>query len=605
MSEDDAIMPEEVVVKKTRRKKTEEEINALKEARERTSMFGGKFPESLPADWVFADPVGWYYYPIERDAFSRTYCCCENTDKYIKTSEAVRTEHGGYISVAVAKESYTLCPISKTYFGNGTGREVYTDADKKILVSETAWSSSFRKCDFTGKYYPRTHVIKINQSQSYNYVCLKAFQEHFGMCQSCGGNYEKSRIKAWPEIHNKVYCYTCGDKILYQQVILAHDAKDYPSPVCTKSERYGHTVKDGLVVATMKKAPVTNIRRFGTEVETEFSMKLAKAADVTRKKIAYDIKKVLGDDFVIIKEDGTLTMNGKYSDQGNPGELYAGFEIVTAPADLAAHRERWLRLPKSPYYTMLRAWDTETCGHHVHVSRAALSELQIGRMLEFINHPNNKKFVQLVAGRSEKKFTRYVPKNVVDVLHPERVVNPDEEKSRDRARRVALNVSNPNTVEFRIFRGTINPKHILRNIEFCDAVCDFCMPCTRSLSELQHPKFFVEFINKNRKKWQLLAEWMVLHKLIVLRPIGDKANKELVTLKPHAVEEGEDKTDEGLIASGAKKIDLVTLQIPTIQASSIQTAKLRTFDYSALVGSYWSGPDIEWDKPVKKKPSTE
>jgi hypothetical protein len=101
---------------------------------------------------------------------------------------------------------------------------------------------------------------------------------------------------------------------------------------------------------------------------------------------------------------------------------------------------------------------------------------------------------------------------VADSLHP-------DGGDYNERRRVAVNLSNEKTIEFRIFRGTINPKHILRNIEFCDAICDFCYPASRSFADTINPLKFIEFVEHERiaakvgdsyvsvKKWPLLYAW--------------------------------------------------------------------------------------------------
>ena len=40
-------------------------------------------------------------------------------------------------------------------------------------------------------------------------------------------------------------------------------------------------------------------------------------------------------------------------------------------------------------------------------------------------------------------------------------------------RHVAINLTNENTIEFRIFRGTLNPKRFLATLQFVDALCHF------------------------------------------------------------------------------------------------------------------------------------
>jgi hypothetical protein len=81
----------------------------------------------------------------------------------------------------------------------------------------------------------------------------------------------------------------------------------------------------------------------------------------------------------------------------------------------------------------------------------------------------------------------------------------------------------------------------MRNIEFCDAVCDFCHPCARSLLEMCDYKAFIGFVRDNKKKWPRLASWFALQNMILLPKIKrpTMANLSKLTLNPSGVEEGE------------------------------------------------------------------
>lgn len=590
--------------KKVRKQKSPEEIAAIKECRARKSYRGNIYGHSFPGDWRHYDPVGWVYMPEEFYSFEQQYVQSTLSKKYVEREGCVdieilkdnpkEGEERAYMGTAHTdeiKDTHVKCAFTSNWVDKEKSFKFTHENGKVVCVSDYARRKYLFKCDFDGKLYHSSNRVSIRGSEKYKVVSSANVKGNFAQCKACGNMFEAAEVKPREELSSHT-CNSCYEKHLYKNVILQHDAKDYPAPIHSEVERYGHVVKNGMVFATNKKEKVKIIRLFGVEVETEIKASLAKKEGVNRRKIAYEIKKCLGTDFVIMKEDGTLTMNGKYSDgPGTNGDTYAGFEIVTAPADRKTQEERWHRLTNSLYYPMLRAWDTDTCGFHVHVTRAALTELQIGRMLRFINHPNNKKFVELVAGRSEKKFTKYVPKDVSDVLHPEKVVNPDESKARDRARRVALNLSNEKTVEFRIFRGTVNPKHIARNIQFCDAVCDFCLPCSRSMVELCHPSYFRDFIKLNMRHYPQLAEWMILHKLIEFKKIGDKADMANVKINPANVEEGEDKTDGGLagLSDHAIPDPIVKKDIAEVKPSpwggdldSIWTTKPIHYEYAIL-----------------------
>ncbi len=335
-------------------------------------------------------------------------------------------------------------------------------------------------------------------------------------------------------------CEKCSIARLNANLIRKHNADNYPLPLCTISSRLGSKAGDLGAVATMIKEPVKCSRLWGVEVETEISMDLAMKKKITRLDVARSILNTIGKNFIIIKEDGTLLMNGKYND-GDLGNKYAGFEIVSAPASIEYHRQYWPKLEESEHYPLLRAWDTNTCGFHVHVSRDSLNPLELGKLLVFLNHKNNRKFIWKVAGRSEMAFCHYEDRKISDANHPERVVNKEAEGARNVGRRTALNISNRATIEWRIFRGTVNPRHIIRNLEFCESLLAYCETCERSIQEMGEYKKYIGFVNQRRKNWPFLAEWFAYHDIINLKKIlrPDIAKMDKLTIRIDRVTEPE------------------------------------------------------------------
>ena len=109
--------------------------------------------------------------------------------------------------------------------------------------------------------------------------------------------------------------------------------------------------------------------RYGVELEV-----LPKTS-VASKVAKYNCGKSLHN-FALLKSDSSLGS--------------AGFEIVTVPATLEFHRKvLWNDFFKTPFSDGLTAaksvqsWDTGVCGIHVHLTRAALTEMQLSKLLVF------------------------------------------------------------------------------------------------------------------------------------------------------------------------------------------------------------------------------
>jgi hypothetical protein len=154
----------------------------------------------------------------------------------------------------------------------------------------------------------------------------------------------------------------------------------------------------------------------------------------------------------------------------------SGFEIVTRPDSMAVHRRMFAAILDDNPGRRLRSWIGGKCGMHVHVTKSALSQLQLAKMMCFLNDPANTAFVSTVAGRLPCSWCKVYPKKLSDVHS-----NPD--------RYVALNITS-RTAEFRIFRGTLLASSFLKNLEFVDALVAYCAPAQRSIADsLCHAKF--------------------------------------------------------------------------------------------------------------------
>ena len=106
-----------------------------------------------------------------------------------------------------------------------------------------------------------------------------------------------------------------------------------------------------------------------------------------RGKYARQVTDSMGPLLLGIEEDGSI--------EGNDNSGHPGFEIITQPAGLDSHEKYWNQADLKG----LKSHDTANCGTHVHVSRAALTKLEIAKLLIFIYDSRNKDFVEGIGRR--------------------------------------------------------------------------------------------------------------------------------------------------------------------------------------------------------------
>jgi hypothetical protein len=184
----------------------------------------------------------------------------------------------------------------------------------------------------------------------------------------------------------------------------------------------------------------------------------------------------------------------------NDGSLDNGFEIVTHPMSHDFFKNQaqdlWLTLEQlrsNPEYRV-KSWDTRTCGLHIHISRTGFSGgAHMHRFLNLVY--SNPEFYQTLAGRTSDQWAKFT-----DIYQREYARNSEGERifsqeggyeiiskrtfmhkltsDRNSDRYSAVNTNNRETLEMRIFRGTVNGDTIKAQIDLAHASVEY----TRTLT---------------------------------------------------------------------------------------------------------------------------
>jgi len=209
------------------------------------------------------------------------------------------------------------------------------------------------------------------------------------------------------------------------------------------------------------------------------------------------------DDMYALVEDMHTQMRG-FAIVKHDGSLDNGGEIVTIPATLKSQKYRWTQFceSKTNFTNRCKAWHTSTCGTHIHVDRRAVTPLEIGKLLLFVNGKHNSSFITTFAGRGVTQWCKRYAKNIKDGLE-----RTDKYES--------INTGKPNTIEFRMFRGNLSKSGIMRNLEFVHSLVRFVKQSpydidTDSLIDLRYENF-VKWVGlqDNRGMYPYLYKWLV------------------------------------------------------------------------------------------------
>lgn len=159
------------------------------------------------------------------------------------------------------------------------------------------------------------------------------------------------------------------------------------------------------------------------------------------------------------------------------GSIDEGFEIITNPATLAFHRQirhcyedAFRKLVRKGY----RSYNTSSCGLHIHVNRSyfgndtATQNDNIEKVLMIAE-----KFwdeILIFSRRDSESAERWASKlneSPKEVLDDMRVGNLSRYK--------CVNLCPANTIEFRIFKGTLNPHSFFASLELVNNICEFSL----------------------------------------------------------------------------------------------------------------------------------
>jgi hypothetical protein len=176
------------------------------------------------------------------------------------------------------------------------------------------------------------------------------------------------------------------------------------------------------------------------------------------------------------------------------GSLTNGIELVSHPmsADFILN-DLNLDFVESLRERGFRSWDAKTCGIHIHCDRRGFSSAVHSYAFANLIYCNPIEW-QKMAGRNSTRYASF-DANARDLVSFE-----IKNKSRQRNRYVAVNCTNENTFEIRIFRGSLNEARIRNAFELVIAAQDY----TRHLS--------IADIHAGKLRWNHFAKYLIENK---------------------------------------------------------------------------------------------
>lgn len=327
-------------------------------------------------------------------------------------------------------------------------------------------------------------------------VCLSCFNDNgYFQCEDCGAFYSSDYLSDIEDRAlcndcraNYVICDGCGRSIYADDAYYDDDTDCYYCENCW----YDHERVDGLLCYHDDRADY-GIFHY---VDENGDGHLTYTPDKNEKYLGFEDEIDDGSNGTDLVED----INNKFDyvycmHDGSLSER--GIELITQPATLEWH-EKYGRY--DDLFDMCKDYDYEsdhsgTTGLHVHVSRSFFGEgdtqqFNIAKLILLMNKFWDNRIVPFTR-RSSYELDRWASKN-----YHEDVFETDTE--RDVAQKVtgsanssgrykAINTQNYRTIEFRIFKGTLDYNTLIATLQFVDYVCDYAK--NHTLQEIDDVKW--------------------------------------------------------------------------------------------------------------------
>ena len=293
-------------------------------------------------------------------------------------------------------------------------------------------------------------------------LCRECLEYLTVVCQDCGERMYRGAnagTSSHPlcdtcEERSYTYCEQCG-RLLRNEDAYYFDDDDSDCPYCQSCfERTNRrTIKDYYY----KPDPIfygESDRFFGVELEIDGAGE----------------DSVYAEDVLAVGNNNAERIYCKHD-----GSLSDGFEIVTHPMTLDYHINEmpWRSVVKTARNLGYTSHQAETCGLHVHVNRDSLgstSEEQdatIGRILYFVEKNWNE--LLIFSRRTEYQLSRWAARYGYKDQPKEML---EHAKKGYGGRYTCVNLTNTDTIEFRIFRGTLKYNTLIATLQIVNRICD-------------------------------------------------------------------------------------------------------------------------------------
>lgn len=403
------------------------------------------------------------------------YIRCDDCGEWVLERDGYTTQDGDFICEDCRDSNYVDCD----YCGDIIRADDSFDIDPNLgrwhssqCYCEICRDNHTTQCDDCGEYFTDDHI----HGDGCHDICDSCYEDHWYTCANCGDLVRDDDV-CWYD--DEPYCESCCPN---DESCHFHDYGYKPEPdfQFRAGELSKLTKEHGRTISAYEARNFA--LTFGVELEVD------KGND--HNALADELSEL--NQPIYMKHDGSL------GDEG--------VEIVTHPCSLAYHQYelRWAEIDRVCKANDYKSHDAKTCGLHIHLGLAALGNDSTSRDL------TQAKLV-LLACRFRQQLTTFSRRGEAELNHwasfPYVDVNEDMDdgelrhaalRTENDGRYQAVNLCPRDTIEFRLFRGTLKRDTLIASLQLVNNLAKYAL--THTLRECAFEASWLDIINTEQFK---------------------------------------------------------------------------------------------------------
>lgn len=332
-------------------------------------------------------------------------------------------------------------------------------------VRDLLTANGFEQCAYDNRYYPADEIVETRNGMRYHQDNVRNAGYEF--CEDISGysdsySYVQDLEQYYTREHTRNNFYRDPNTGNWYS-----DASEVPppepsdnGPIYEYNEYYGRPI-----------GACSDKYQLGFEMEMEFpgdDQKIEYADDITSEFTPY---------VAHCKRDGSL---GSY-----------GVETVTGYGDFADIAKVATTMCRIALSNRGLSHMTETCGHHVSISRRGMTTRQVSQIVVFFNLPENQGFIAEFARRRSSRWASVDGEKSTDSFITDCVSRDSVPRS---SKYEAVNLGHSTHLEVRVFRGSLRDKTVIARLALVRLVAEYC-ESSLSAKDLRFDRF-VNWVNQ-------------------------------------------------------------------------------------------------------------